>query len=284
MSRLFPILSFALPLLAGVLLLDACAGSGSPQDSGMPRDARIADGSLLPDSSVPYDGAASDSGVADSGTSDASADSGTALACGGRCDPVVGLCPAGVCLLGTSGPRCAATGGRGLPGSHCAALSDCATGLSCFLTRAGGVCGSVCCPAENLGGAGTCDADQRCGGTGVLVDGSSSAFRRCVGPRPCDVFTPDLVCDRGEGCYIVDAEGTTDCRVAGTASAGEACVDQNDCAPGFACSGLVAPSCVRICSLRPDGVPCPTGEGMCVAHAQSPPGTGLCSVATAAIL
>ncbi|NOY91083.1 MAG: hypothetical protein GXP55_07700 [Deltaproteobacteria bacterium] len=235
------------------------------------------DGSVGLDATSPGDAAVFDAATSDASVSDAASDAGAASACGGRCDPVAGVCPVGVCLLASSGPRCAATAGRVLAGDRCAALSDCATGLSCFLTREGGVCAPVCCPAEGVDG-GSCATDERCGGTGVLVDGRMSDFRRCVGPRPCDVLDASVACDRDEGCYIVDAAGTTDCRVAGTAAAGESCVEQNDCAPGFACSGLVSPSCVRICSLRAPRAACPSGEGDCVAHAQSPSGTGLCTV------
>lgn len=255
-----------------------------PPDAGA-RDSSIVDGSIVLDSGA--SDAADDSSAVDSSADAAPSDGGApdaASSCGGRCNPVLGLCAAGVCLLSSSGPRCAETGGLGVEGARCSAVGDCGAGLSCFLTRAGGVCARVCCPLGRFEGASDCAMGELCAGTGALVDGTVTDYRRCVAPRPCDLFDAMASCDHGEGCYIVDGEGHTDCRVAGAAAVGEACAAPSDCAPGLACAGLVSPTCVRVCSLRPGAEPCPTGEGECVAQAQSPMGTGLCTVPAAAAL
>ena len=98
---------------------------------------------------------------------------------------------------------------------------------------------------------------------------------RCLEARSCDVLAPAMSCLPGEGCYIVDALGRTECRVSGTAGAGESCVLPEDCAPGFFCGGLSSRHCIRICRIGQND--CPAPEGRCIAQAHSPTGTGFCS-------
>ena len=87
----------------------------------------------------------------------------------------------------------------------------------------------------------------------------------------------DDACEPGESCYIVSSRGDTDCREAGEADVGEDCEAPNDCAAGLTCSGFFEQACVRICALEVEGS-CPADEGTCVAYAQSPEGTGLCTL------
>ena len=63
----------------------------------------------------------------------------------------------------------------------------------------------------------------------------------------------------------------------GEADVGEDCEAPNDCAAGLTCSGFFEQACVRICALEVEGS-CPADEGTCVAYAQSPEGTGLCTL------
>ncbi len=120
-----------------------------------------------------------------------------------------------------------------------------------------------------------CAVGERCAGGDPLVDGTATAWGRCVAVRACDVLAPEGVCAPGEGCYIVSPGGETDCRPAGGVPVGAACEGEADCVPGAFCAGLMARACVRICAVGAGA--CPSGEGMCRAYPYSPPGTGICS-------
>ena len=92
----------------------------------------------------------------------------------------------------------------------------------------------------------------------------------------CDVLNPGALCETpGEGCYIVDDVGNTQCQSAGEALAGEVCTEQSDCAAGYFC-GMVTQRCVQICSLGSDERSCPDGE-QCIAQPHSPALSGFCS-------
>lgn len=243
------------------LLVVACGGDdGGTPDTGADAarlDATVIDGGPLTDAAGP----------------DANVDAGDAappMMCPAPCDPTTGICGAGVCILAGDEPTCVREAGAQEEGTPCDAPDQCAPGLACFLKREGGTCGRVCCPASADG----CGPDERCDGPGVLVDGSRTGFGECLPPRSCDVLGDD--CEPMEACYIVDADGGTDCRAAGAAPVGAPCERPNDCAPGLACTGLFERTCVRVCSLSASGS-CPTTEGSCVAYAQSPEGTGLCT-------
>ncbi|HJL47456.1 MAG TPA: hypothetical protein RMG45_16505, partial [Polyangiaceae bacterium LLY-WYZ-15_(1-7)] len=171
-------------------------------------------------------------------------------------------------------PMCVPMGGRIGEGEPCERTDQCMVGLACFRKREGGVCGRICCPAS--GAACDPEEEERCGGPGVLIDGSETEFGECLPPRACDVLADDA-CEPGESCYIVSSRGDTDCREAGEADVGEDCEAPNDCAAGLTCSGFFEQACVRICALEVEGS-CPADEGTCVAYAQSPEGTGLCTL------
>jgi len=247
--------------VCGVLL--ACGLVACGDDDAAPVDAgrRV-------DASIRLDASSGDAGSADGGSQDAGSRDAS-VACAASCDPVRGTgCAVGACVLTGDAPSCAPLGGSLTAGMPCEEPNQCAAGLACFRKRAGGVCAPICCEAAD-----TCAEETRCGGTGILVDGTPTEFRECLAPRPCDVLDA-TTCEMGEACYIVSSTGDTDCRRTGEASVGEACADQSECAAGLFCGGLFEGECVRICEL---GMPCPGDEGTCRAYAQSPEGTGLCT-------
>lgn len=253
-------------LLALTFLLAACD----------PHGPEVPDGSLDRDAMVGDSG-----GLLDGGSSDASVplptpDAGLATCDVSVCDPAVEeSCPAGACVLWGAEPNCAdmmpGTTGPGMP---CADTTECGPGLACFEEAGAGVCARVCCPGDAM----ACAVGSRCGGSGVLVDGTETGWGRCLALRSCDVLRPDA-CEPREGCYLIEA-GTrtqTECRVAGVAGAGELCVEQQECADGFFCGGVGSTTrCVRFCDVAADR--CPTEEGRCVAGAHLPDGVGLCTM------
>jgi hypothetical protein len=162
-------------------------------------------------------------------------------------------------------------------GDSCMGDLDCGAGSACFRATGvtNGVCARVCCP-----GTGGCDVGERCSADGVLVSGVSTGWGRCALRTECDVLMPDVVCATPiEGCYVVwprtASEPQAECDLAGSAAEGEACVEQNDCAPGLFCAGIASRTCVRICQLGDTRV-CAATMSRCVAQAYSPDGTGIC--------
>ena len=260
-----------LSILLGVFAT-ACgeAGSGGgPVDAGLDGslpDVRVVD-AALPDVGMGGGDAAAD-GTADAGPG--------APACPSepRCDPVTGAgCgPAAWCVLSDGEARCARETGTGEEGADCRRTSDCRVGLACFRLGDRNACARPCC-----GGAEACGFGGRCVAGAVLASGHTAAWGRCTLAISCDVLAPTRDCAPGEGCYIVDASGTTACRPAGGGGPGDACGDQEDCRPGFYCGGIGdARTCVRICALDGSDGGCPEGEGACVRASASPDGTGLC--------
>lgn len=238
-------------------------------DAAPQRDAELADGGgVLDGGSVPSLDASADAG-----------DGGSAWTCPVEvCDPRVGDdgCREGACVLWGSTAACEVGAGALLAGSPCEAVTDCAPGLACFQDRDGsGVCGRICCPGDEL----ACPEGSLCAGSGSLVDGTSAPWGRCLPPRSCSLLRPEATCEAREGCYLLDLDGTTECRIAGTAGAGEPCRIQEDCQAGFFCGGVRSMlRCVRVCRLGGDE--CPSDEGRCVAQAHSPEGTGFCTADT----
>lgn len=194
--------------------------------------------------------------------------------CSERCDPVAQTgCPdeTTTCVLQREIPTCRGGGGELPRGAPCGATDACAPGLACFLGEGGeGVCGRVCCAFDADDPA--CMADEECGGSGRLVDGTLTTFERCRPPTTgCDLLDPEG-CGLGEACYF--AEGETRCFRAGSNGEGAPCQLPQECAPQLSCVGFFSTRCTRVCDLAAE-VPCP-GEDVCTRFAQSPPGTGLC--------
>jgi hypothetical protein len=255
--------SWAALIVAGLVVAACSGGGGGMMDAGHDRDGTVLDSTLS------VDDASRDAIVADA----AALDAGGAPACGGACDPRdVAACTGGHCVITADGPACGADAGTSLAGASCEHTTDCGPGLSCFADSAAGlgVCAEVCCPGDA-----TCGAERRCGGSGELVSGAITAWARCLPIRPCDLGHPELVCAAREGCYIVDAEGHTECLIAGTALEGEPCNASNDCAAFGVCTGIVDRTCARVCLLD---MPRDCGaDRRCEAQAYSPPGTGICT-------
>jgi len=254
----------ALPLLLLALPLVFTAGCGDDDgdgyvDFGMPRDAIMV-----------VDGPLEDANAGDQGMMMVDM---AGPVCPGICRPdgPSGCTGEATCVLEGAEPRCAATPGELEAATPCESSGQCAPGYACFQRRSGGVCGPICCEGDPS----ACTVGQVCRGTGILVDGTATGYRECQPPRECDVLArPIEACQPAEGCYIISAE-ETGCLAAGTGETGDDCGAPNDCAPGFACVGAFDGRCARICRLG--GSDCQDGEGSCVAYAQSPDGTGLCT-------
>lgn len=190
------------------------------------------------------------------------------------CDPRLGgQCPGGTCALRGEVPTCGEPG-LSLEGERCEHADACAPGLSCVLALGAGVCRRLCCPgpASEPAEPSSCPAGTRCGGSGQLVDGTTTEWGSCEPIRRCELFGMLQGCELREACYIVDADGHTECRIAGTAQAGEACRRPEDCGPKLFC-GLLTQRCVPICQLDQNN--CEPGA-RCIAQAHSPRGTGFC--------
>lgn len=260
---------FATQSIAAWLVL--CAACGT--DTGEP-DAQVADGgdedATLSDSAVRLDAIGADSAA------DSMIEAGPPPACDRTvCDPVAGECSGDRrCILSGGAVRCTSEPGDKEAGARCESVDECAPGLACFRTLEGGRCARVCCASDDA----ACDSGETCGGSNELVDGSQTNFGRCLAHRNCDVLDAFRRCESGEGCYIVSPEGETQCLRGGGATTGERCEAQEDCAPSYFCAGLAARTCVRICAIKNDSLPCPVDEGACVAYAHSPAGTGLCTL------
>lgn len=220
----------------------------------------------------------------DVGASDATADAyrvdAPPTACPAACDPTLrgrDTClDSASCLLRGAEPTCGAPGTQTL-GQVCETVDACAAGLACFRAArtSGGICAPVCCTADPS----ACTMG-RCGGDGVLVDGTTTSYGRCVLPRTCDVLAPELTCEMREGCFIVDAEGHTECRTAGGRLLGESCTLPEDCGAGLFCGGLETRTCLRICAI--DTARGCGADERCVAQTYSPVGSGICvAIATA---
>ena len=251
-------------------VLTACSAPPvSGRDANLvDRDAELVEGGLPPNDGGRFDGSV-DGAAIDAGVP----------ACPGTCDPRAAAtgCPGATrCVLVDRATSCVSDDAGPAPdaGAHCTGELDCPAGQACFRALDGsGACAPVCCPGDDT----SCGGNLRCSADGVLVSGVSTDWGRCAPHTPCEILAVTSACAPREGCYVVYPRGVSDpwaeCLLAGAAAAGEPCAAQNDCAPGFFCTGLSTSACVRICVL---GDTCPSGEGTCTAQAYSPPGTGVC--------
>jgi len=258
-------LSVLLALVTTLPCLTACDVGPELRDAPAAFDSALTEGGIIrDDTSATFDAAAIDGGR----------DAGPAT-CESVCDPRSsgdGCIDEMRCVLSAEEPACSVAFGPAEAGEACTALDACAPGLACFRAArtTGGVCGLVCCPGDGT----RCPGSARCGGDGMLVDGTTTAWGRCVPPRPCSVLSPELTCEAREGCYVIDGVGGTECRLAGTGEAGDSCTVPEDCAGGLFCGGLSERTCLRICSLTMTRA-C-TSDERCVAQTYSPDGTGIC--------
>lgn len=255
-----------------LMLVTVCACENDPDDLDAGRmDASMPDAQVVLDATEFFPdsgdvGPASDANY----PSDVGADT-PAERCPGACRPDEGSCrDLEACVLWTATPECVPFGGSLSVGSPCEETDQCMAGLACFAGDGGGVCGRVCCRADPT----SCEGDDVCSGSGMLVDGTMTEFGSCGPSRTCSLLNP-ASCGEGEGCYLIE-EGEADCRPAGSVGVGEACEGPSDCLPGLGCVGAFNKQCARNCRIgAPDA--CPPAEGECRAFADSPEGAGLCS-------
>jgi len=264
-------------VLAMALATGACgsSSSGGPDaEAGLgPRDAQIIDAVTVFD--APGDAVGAGDGDARLPPVSPTCDIGS-------CDPRrEGSCDAGaVCEIRRGTTACSEEPSVGLmEGMNCYSPQDCAPGLVCSLGRAleVGLCRRPCCPR---GSVEDCRGGERCAYPARdPANAWAWTWGHCVPPRPCDPLASGSVCDLREACYIVGAEGQTDCMNAGGRMIAEACERQNDCAPGLYCAraGDGVGACVRVCSLADDRSVCLPDEGRCVEYSHTPDGLGLCT-------
>lgn len=261
-----------------VALTAGCDESGAPSDGGtvlydayriveeaglVYHDATLVDAATPPDAAPP------------------STDTSSPSVCAGTCDPTdaTSCAPGEVCVLDGAEPRCVTTAGVLARGMPCVTVSDCRGGLGCFRAASGavqGVCDVPCCPGDT----GTCSGVSLCGGERTLVDGTATSFGRCVNPQTCSLLD-SASCHAGEGCYVLSADGATECRTAGTIAEGQTCDTASSCAPGLLCVGLDQRVCVRVCAIADGDADCATGE-RCQRQAYTPYDAGVCVMTQAA--
>lgn len=194
------------------------------------------------------------------------------------CDPDSQDCAEGTCTLKDDATVCVPATGTVQEGQSCSGSAQCDVGLACFQTSAGNRCQRICCPGDDS----FCAEDEKCGGSGQLVEGSAQlAWGYCTPVRQdCDVFDYQATCELGEACYVVSPEGDTACLRAGTATVGDSCgykgqAIQNVCAPTLVC--LAGKTCQRLCGLEVDTEhTCGPEEGDCVLSGFTPQDVGLC--------
>jgi hypothetical protein len=155
---------------------------------------------------------------------------------------------------------CAATGTR-LEGNGCTTFSDCAPGLGCVnfssdAARPGNMCSRVCASDADCASGAICvhTIDD---GTGGTVSGLQFCSRVCT-PAPNTGCAPGLACTlfqerAGLMRIFTDCAGPV-----GSGRQGTPCVDDIDCAAGFACFNTgVGNECLSWCRVASPS--CPIG-------------------------
>lgn len=182
-----------------------------------------------------------------------------------------GGAPALFCQLVPSGgeaaPACAPAGGIDAEGP-CQTATDCAPGFGCVLpdgASSGGLCRPYCCGDLEL-----CPVETHCV-PHPMIESPEIVVPVCTPVTPCELLN-DEVCDEGETCAVVRADGTTSC--VAIEGEGELC-DDCPCAPGFIC-GQVTGTCQKLCHTEGEyGDECMGGT--CQGGSESyPAGFGVC--------
>ena len=159
----------------------------------------------------------------------------------GVCDALAQSCPEGEGCFWAGAPgafECAET--LGLPRYHpCQTSSQCAPGNGCHLDDFFSFyCTAYCDYATHAG-----EWDPRCG-ENELCAAFDDLVGICLGI--CDPLDSD--CPDGMGCYHIPEAADICLPVTGAAQVGEACVRNNDCAPGLGCvEGGEAAVCAAYC-------------------------------------
>jgi hypothetical protein len=165
--------------------------------------------------------------------------------------------------------------GRGQERAPCTTSNDCARGLGCVETEAGGQCLKYCCTE------GSCGTERYCArrplrgphdpSKSYLVPVCSPAENCQLGePYPCQAGDA-CSCTPGNACTIVDDMGTRACVAPGEGHEGDTC----PCAAGYVCSAARR-SCLQLCRLN-DPSACRDGKTQCQPGPSGyPQGWGLC--------
>jgi hypothetical protein len=155
----------------------------------------------------------------------------------------------------------------------------CAPGLTCTSVPNGQpVCSKLCFRHRDCKGGKVCAAPVNSDVTQTSGGGFQLPLAACLAGDGCDPIAQD--CDAifgmgsGLACEYSPSDNTARVTLClpptGAGMAGDDCMSQEDCAPGFMCEGLGF--CRRICYLTPPspGVgECPPAEGVCMSFSGS---------------
>ena len=178
-------------------------------------------------------------------------------------------CAAGQGCYLAAGARVCATSGAGGEGTACTSSSSCQVGLDCInysLDPAVRLaqCGRFCSTDANCSGGGSLCLGELSDGAGGTLPG----VRLCT--RSCNAFR-NTGCATGLSCQIYREAGgsmrfLTECAgPSGTGRTDAPCIDNTDCAGGYACFGAAGGvgSCLHWCNLG-TGIGC-SGLELCEA-------------------
>lgn len=239
---------------AGAFALGACGGGGETRpDSGMTTMTDTGMTSMV-DTGV---------GPVDTGVP---VDTGSSMGrmCGrhipmGQCDVIAQDCPTptdgcyyGAAMPGEDPTTICAPAGLATRGMPCTALNECQEGLFC--NGATDTCTEYCCE----GMVSDCSAGDICRSYSDVT-----WLGECQTPDSCTVV-PQSGCDAGEGCYVIDSDGTLSCETAGMVAEGGDC-STGRCMPGMICinTGAGMPAqCRRACRVSMGMADC-GGSAMC---------------------
>jgi hypothetical protein len=223
-----------------------------------PLDGAVADAHTVPDARGPFDAHVADARVADARVIDASGPPDVAC----TCDPISQSCcgSGDACDIRASESECRDVTVAGQQAAACSAPEQCARGYTCLA----GTCHEFC------------TSDSQCVGGGALCDVrvGSSTVMACT--SLCDPVSSSG-CAAGFACEVARSSTTsrwhTDCRAAGSVTAGGACVKNTDCGRGFVCTGNPA-RCAPYCNSQQGDEGCP-GAPTCQISSDPPTVSGV---------
>lgn len=174
--------------------------------------------------------------------------------------------------------ECLAHGGA-QESEPCTNAVDCAAGLACVETAAGGVCRAYCCADPEA----DCPVKGSFCSPEPLFEASVPAAPEVLVPvcKPadgCQLLQPappggPSECGEGLMCTVVKSDGTTTCVPEGDGLAGDAC----PCAEGHVCSQLTS-TCLKLCKVNEDDALYCEAGGTCQGGSMGlPDGIGVCS-------
>lgn len=234
---------------------------------------RNRDGSVMLMDSQPMgvDAPPTDTGPPSDGTPSSDGGGGPRMCnAGGACDVIAQNCPATQgcyyarsMMGGKPTTMCAEVTRSGGDGAPCEFVNECLPGFTCNA----GVCRRYCC----MGRTSDCPAGQICIGIAETGIGQCTLHAECT-------LVPNEGCMMNQGCYLISADGTLGCVIAGMLDEGATCAYLNDCRPGLGCFGVMggtAMMCMRFCRMSMADTDCGTGR-RCVVVRGLPEGIGVC--------